>query len=61
MLIRFKSYSKLNLSLSNYQLIIYSAGKYYRSVTDVDGELNNTHVINRWNDSCKEIENTVTI
>ena len=40
-----------------------SAGKNYRSVihVDVDGQLNNSHSIIRWNNSCKEIENTVTI
>ena len=38
-----------------------SAGKNYRSVIDADCELNNRHLIIKWNNSRKEIENTVTI
>ena len=38
-----------------------SAGKNYRSVIDADCELNNRHSIIKWNNSRKEIENTVTI
>ena len=38
-----------------------SAGKNYRSVIDADCELNNRHSTIKWNNSRKEIENTVTI
>ena len=38
-----------------------SAGKNYRSVIDAECELNNRHSITKWNNSRKEIENTVTI
>ena len=37
-----------------------SVGKNYRSVLDADGEVNNSHSIIKWNNSRKEIENTVT-
>ena len=38
-----------------------SVGKNYRSVIDVDDELNNNDSIVTWNNSRKEIENTVII
>ena len=40
---------------------LFSAGKKCRSVINADCELNNRHSIIKWNNSRKEIENTVTI
>ena len=56
------AYSILNL-ISDLTITnpLSSAGKNYKSLIDADGELNKSHSIIRWNNSRKEIENTVTI